>query len=103
VPVIGEVKPVLQATPDQIHIGSSSTGAVERMVRLRSGDGRAFEIFSATLEHADGKVETKKLADGKWQIKFTVQPDSIPSGAMLRVATSCTQQPAIKIPLSFRH
>ena len=99
VPVIGEVKPILQATPGRIQLSSGSSKEVERLVMLRSGDGRDFEVVSATLENAEGEVETKKLADGKWRITLTVQPDTIKPGASIVVTTSVASHAAFLIPL----
>ncbi len=99
VPVIGTVRPILQATPEQIKLSSGSSEEVERLVMLRSGDGRAFEILSATLDKADGKVEFNKRADGKWQIKLTVLPDSIKHDAVIIFKTSQEAQETITIPL----
>jgi len=99
VPVIGEVKPILQATPDRIRLSSDSSKEVERLVMLRSGDGRDFEVVSAKLENADGEVEARKLADGKWRITLTVQPATIKPGASIVVATSVASHATLSIPL----
>ena len=102
VPIIGEVKPIIQATPATLHFSSGSPKEVERLVMLRSGDGRAFEVLSGTLENADGKVETSKLADGKWQVKLTIRPDSIKPGASVVLKTSIAAQEIIAIPVQIR-
>ena len=101
VPVIGEVKPILQATPDRIRLSSDSSKEVERLVMLRSGDGRDFEVVSAKLENADGEVEARKLADGKWRITLTVQPSTIKPDATIRIETSIGSE-GMKIPLTRR-
>ncbi|MBN2162436.1 MAG: DUF1573 domain-containing protein [Pontiellaceae bacterium] len=99
VPVIGTVDPVIQATPNKIQIASSASGTVDRLVMLRSGVGRAFEITSAKLENADGQVEFKKLADGKWQLKLKIQPSTIKPDASIVIKTSIEAQEAITIQL----
>lgn len=99
VPVIGEVKPILQATPAKIQLSSNSAKTAERLVMLRSGDGRDFEIVSARLENAEGSVEIKKLVGGKWQIKLSIQPDSIKPDASVFVTTSVCVQEIISISL----
>ena len=69
------------------------------MVMLRSGDGREFEGVSAKLENAEGGVEAKRLADGKWRITLTVKPDTIKPGASIVVTTSVASHAALSIPL----
>jgi hypothetical protein len=100
VPIIGDVKPIVEATPEQIQFSSGSSSKAERLVMLRSGDGRAFEILSANLENAEGTVTTKKLAEGKWQVRLSIQPDSIQPNATLRIKTSIESHGTITIPLS---
>ncbi len=100
VPVIGTVKPIIQATPDKIQLSAGSSKEVERLVMLRSGDGRPFEILSSRLENADGSVETKKLTDGKWQVKLLIQPASIKPDASIVIKTSVAFQDFIVIALS---
>ncbi len=102
VPVIGIVKPIIQVVPGQIQFSARSSKATERLIMLRSGDGRAFEILSAKLESGEGAVEIKKLAESRWQLKLTVVPDSLPVGLTVQVETSCKGQPKIVIPLSLR-
>lgn len=99
VPVIGSVKPVLQATPERIQLSAGSSKDVERVIMLRSGDGRAFEVLSAKMENAEGKVAFKKLAEGAWRIKLTVQPDTIQPGASIIIKTSIESQDTNLIPL----
>ncbi len=109
VPVIGMVKPIIQVVPEEITFSSRSTNKVERLVMLRSGDGRAFEVLSAKLsegseskeEQSEGSVEIKKLAEGRWQLKVSVVPDSLSSGSAVQVQTSCKGQSKITIPLEF--
>jgi len=59
--------------------------------------GREFEILSSTLENAEGEVEAKKLANGKWRITLTVKPDTIKPGAAIVVTTSVALQHTISI------
>lgn len=99
VPVIGTVRPVIQAVPDRIQLSANSINAIERLVMLRSGDGRPFEILSATLENADGSVKIKKLTKGKWQCLIAIMPDAVKPNAVLRVETSGSAQLVIAIPL----
>ncbi len=109
VPVIGMVKPIIQVVPEEITFSSRSTNKVERLVMLRSGDGRAFEVLSAKLsegleskeEKSEGSVEIKKLAEGRWQLKVAVVSDSLSSGSAVQVQTSCKGQSKITIPLEF--
>ncbi len=102
VPVVGTVNPIIQATPDKIQLSSGSSKEVERLLMFRSGDGRPFEILSAQLENTEGAVESKKLADGKWQIKLSIQPGSIAAESCLRVITSIGPE-SMRIPLSRRN
>ncbi len=99
VPIIGTVRPIIQVVPDQIQFSSRSSKATERLVMLRSGDGRAFEVLSAKLEAAEGSVEIKKLAEGRWQLRVAVVPDSLPAASALQVQTSCKGQSKITVPL----
>lgn len=99
VPVVGDVQPIIQAVPDWIRFPAGSTKTVERVVMLRSGDGRPFDILSAELGNADGSVETQKLADGRWQVKVSVRPNSIQPDAGLSVKTTCSLQAVVGIPL----
>ncbi len=96
------MKPIIQVVPGQIQFSARSSKATERLIMLRSGDGRAFEILSAKLESGEGAVEIKKLAESRWQLKLTVVPDSLPVGLTVQVETSCKGQPKIVIPLSLR-
>jgi hypothetical protein len=102
VPVIGEVKPIIQATPEKIQLSANSSNTVERLVMLRSGDDRAFEILSATLQNSEGTVETKKLTDGKWQVKLAIQPDSLKPDASVIIKTSIESQVVVAVFLSIR-
>ena len=89
VPIIGTVRPIIQVVPEQIQFSSRSSKATERLVMLRSGDGRPFEVLSAKLEKGEGSVETKKLAEGRWQLKVAVVPDSLSMASTVQVQTSC--------------
>ena len=100
VPVIGTVKPVIQVVPEEITYSSRSANTIERLVMLRSGDGCPFEIVSATL--SEGSVEIKKLAEGRWQLKVAVVPDSLSEGSAVQVQTSCKSQSVIMVLLSVR-
>jgi len=102
VPIIGTVKPIIQVVPAQIQFSTRSTNATSRLIMLRSGDSRPFDVLSATLEPGKGSVETKKLSDGRWQLKLSVVPDSLSAGSSVQIKTSCKSQPAITIPLSVR-
>ncbi len=99
VPVIGTVKPIIQVVPEAIAYSSRSTNNVERLVMLRSGDGRSFEVLSARLENAEGSVGMKQLSETRWQLKVAVVPDSLLSTSTVRVETSCKGQPKITVPL----
>jgi hypothetical protein len=99
VPVIGTVTPIIQATPDKIALSSGRSKEVERIVMLRSGDGRSFNVLSAHLEQADGKVDAQKLADGKWTVTLSVQPGSIQPEAFIIIKTSIESQSTISIPV----
>lgn len=98
VPVTGAVKPVIQVVPEQIQFSSRSTNDTERLVMLRSGDGRKFDVLSAELVDADGQVELSKLADDRWQLKVAVKPNSIMTGTKLKLETSSQLQSFIEIP-----
>ncbi|MCK4564779.1 MAG: DUF1573 domain-containing protein [Verrucomicrobia bacterium] len=102
VPVIGIVRPIIQVVPEQIQFSSRSSKATERLVMLRSGDGRPFEVLSAKLEKGKGSVEAKKLAEGRWQLKVAVVPGSLSKGSAVTVETSCSMQKRITVPLSVR-
>ena len=99
IPVVGDVTPILQATPEQIRLSSTSAGGVKRMAMLRSGDGRAFDLLSAELKDAEGTVSFKKLSEGKWQLSLTVQAETVAPGAAVEVKTSLKSQSLIRIPL----
>ena len=99
IPVVGDVTPILQATPEQIRLSSTSAGEVKRMAMLRSGDGRAFDLLSAELKDAEGTVSFKKLSEGKWQLSLSVQAESVAPGAALEVKTSLESQALIRIQL----
>jgi hypothetical protein len=99
IPVVGDVTPILQATPEQIRLSSTSAGEVKRMAMLRSGDGRAFDLLSAELKDAEGTVSFKKLSEGKWQLSLSVQAESVAPGAAMEVRTSLESQALIRIPL----
>ncbi|NLX25654.1 MAG: hypothetical protein GXY61_06810, partial [Lentisphaerae bacterium] len=99
IPVVGDVTPILQATPEQIRLSSTSAGGVKRMAMLRSGDGRAFDLLSAELKDAEGTVSFKKLSEGKWQLSLSVQAESVAPGAALEVKTSLESQALIRIQL----
>jgi len=100
IPVLGTVKPIIQVVPGQIRFSARSTNSTERLVMLRSGDGRPFEILSADLESADGSVKTEKLAEDRWQCKLSIIPNSLSEKSTLRIMTSSKLQPAITIPLT---
>ena len=102
VPVIGTVTPIIQVVPGQIQFSARSFKATERLIMLRSGDGRAFELLSAKLESAEGSVEIKKLADDRWQLKLTVVPDNLSQQSSVQIETTCKSQPTIAVPLSVR-
>lgn len=99
VPVVGTIRPVIQSSPETILFNSSATGEVERQVMLRSGDGRSFDIVSASLENAEGSVATERLVDGKWRIRLSVQPKSIVNGSVLHIRTSLEAQSVLDFPL----
>lgn len=100
VPVIGTVKPVIQTTPEKIQFATRSSNATERLVMLRSGDGRLFDILSANLENSDGSVDVVKLSDNRWQCRLSIVPNKLLPGSVLRIMTSSKFQPEITVPLS---
>lgn len=102
VPVIGTVKPIIQVVPEQIRFSARSSKTAERLIMLRSGDGRPFEVLSAKLESGEGSIDTIKLSDNRWQLKMSAIPDSLSSSSSVRVETSCKSQPTITVPLSVR-
>jgi len=103
VPVIGTVKPIVQVVPEQIRFSSPSSNETDRLVMLRSSDGRPFEILSANLENAEGSVKTLKLADNRWRCCIAIIPANIQSDTHLRVITSSRFQPEIVVSLSAAH
>ena len=103
IPVIGTVKPLLQAVPDCIQLSAKSMHPIERLVMVRSGDDREFDIRSAKLIDVDGEVEWIKLMPDRWKLKLTIKPDSVQLGAKLKLETSSSQQPLIEVPISIPH
>ena len=99
IPVIGTVKPIIQVVPDQIQFSSRSSKPTERLIMLRSGGGRPFEILSAELEKVAGSVEIEKLVNGKWQCRITIMPATIESGATLKLKTSIESMEKIDISI----
>ena len=77
---------------------------------LRSGDGRPIEVLSAKLSEgaeakekkSEGLVEIKKLAEGRWQLKVAVVPDSLSLGSAMLIETSCKGQSMLRVPLLVR-
>ena len=102
VPIAGVVEPILKATPDQIAFSSNSTGTINRIVMVRSADGRPFDIGSVELRGAEGEVRFKKLAEGKWQINAELHPASIKPAASMVIETSVESLQTMHIPLSVR-
>jgi hypothetical protein len=100
VPVIGNVKPIIQVVPEQIQFSSRSTNETERLVMLRSGDGRPFEVVAAKLENIEGLVESTKLGDSCWQCRLAVVPSSVQPHANLRVETSSPHASEIRVPIN---
>ncbi|MDF7801992.1 DUF1573 domain-containing protein [Pontiellaceae bacterium B1224] len=98
VPVIGTVKPIIQIVPEKIQFTGRPAKETERLVMLRSGDGRTFEVFSAKLAKGEGSVVIKRLADDRWQLKLMVQPDTIQPGASIIIKTSIESQDTNLIP-----
>lgn len=99
VPVIGTVNPFIQVVPEQVQIVSGLDHPVERLVMLRGGSDRLFDILSAELLHADGQVEILKLAETRWQLKLSISSGTIESGARLKIKTTCEGQTVIEIPI----
>lgn len=102
VPVIGTVKPIILVVPEQVRFSARSSKVTERLIMFRSGDGRPLQILSTTLENGKGEVESKKLADDRWQLRLSVTSDSLSSTSSVQVETSCKSQPTITVPLSVR-
>ncbi|MCK4565083.1 MAG: hypothetical protein KAU94_10470, partial [Verrucomicrobia bacterium] len=92
----------IQVVPGQIRFTSRSAKATERLIMLRSGDGRAFEVLSAKLEAAEGSVEIKKLSENRWQLRVAVVPANLSETSSVQIKTSCKSQPIITVPLSVR-
>lgn len=99
VPVIGTVKPVIQTVPESILLSGDSTNAVERLVMLRSADGRPFEVVAARLAEAEGTASLEKLDAGRWRCRVSVVPASIGASAFLVLETDGLQAGSIRVPL----
>jgi hypothetical protein len=99
VPVVGIIKPFIQVVPECIQLNSGPTKEVERLIMLRSGDGRAFDILSAEWVRTEGQVTFSKRAAGRWQIKVIISPASIEPGSVLQIETSCAGQRTVVVPL----
>ena len=99
VPVVGTVDSILKATPDKIEFSSETDGPISRLVMLRSSDQRSFDVESAELRGAEGDVTFKELAKGKWQLSLSLNPESVPSDAVLMIKTSINSQKMISVPL----
>ena len=84
--------------PESIRLTNKSARPVERFVMLRSE--KPFEITDSVLEHAEGTVRIEKPAPGTWKIRLTLVPGGLGSGAVLRIRTTCPQQPDIAVLLS---
>lgn len=99
VPMIGTVKPVIQVVPDSILLSGDSTNAVERLVLLRSDDGRPFEVVAARLAGAEGTASLEKLDAGRWRCRVSVVPASVRASAFLVLETDGVQAGSIRVPL----
>ena len=99
VPMVGTVKPVIQVVPEQIRFSTRSKNATERLVMLRSGDERPFEVLFADLENTSGSIDVVKLADDRWQCQLSIVPDGLSPDSALRIMTSSKFQPEITVPL----
>jgi len=97
VPVMGTVKPAIQVVPASIRLSGKTNKPAERLVMLRSE--KPFEVTSASLENAEGSVEPKRLADGKWVLRTVLDASSVQAGARLVAGTTCGQQPQVLVPL----
>lgn len=100
--VSGTVGAIISAIPNQIDLASGSADPVQRLVMLKSQDGRAFDILSAELLNAEGSVETKRISDDRWQCSLSILSASLKPGAALQVTTSCPDQPSFSMPLNMR-
>ena len=99
IPVLGTVDPVIQAVPDRIRMKAGADGLTERLIMLRSGDKRAFEVVSCTLEGAEGSVQAIRHAQDRWSCKLAVRPGSVTANARVRVEISCGSRSEIQVPL----
>lgn len=100
VPVVGVVDSILRATPEEIRLSSQSTGTVKRLIMIRSGDGRSFDLLSAELKNMQGTVEFKKSAKGRWQITLSILSDSLSADASLDIKTSLMSQEILSVPIN---
>lgn len=99
VPVVGNVNPIIQATPEQIQLSSDSTSEVTRLIMLRSGDERAFDVISAELKEVEGSVEISRQSRGIWKVSIRVKPASVHAEAAVVIKTSLASRDVILIPL----
>ncbi|WP_372794438.1 DUF1573 domain-containing protein [Pontiella sp.] len=98
VPILGDIEPMIQVTPERIHLSSSSDKSVERLVMLKSE--QPFEVLSADLESGDAPpVQITRLTDQKWKLALKINPAEA-AGSKLLVKTSCPGQSDIAIPIS---
>ncbi len=99
VPVVGTVKPILQAVPDQILCGIAASNTVKRLVMVRSADGRPFTVLSAELHDVQGTVESTAGMPGQWRISLAIHPGTLASPAALTVTTSLDAGHPLRIPI----
>jgi hypothetical protein len=90
IPLLGTVVPIVQVTPDCITLGASSE-KIERLILLRSGDDRAFEVLSAELQKAEGVVGITQVSPAVWRCAAYIDPASIQEGACLQIRTSASR------------
>lgn len=99
VPVAGVVDPIVRASLNQISFSSDSGAEIKRTFTVSSVDGRPFDVLSARLKGARGKIEFKQLSNGEWRLNLTVSPDSITSSASVVVVTSLESDAPLAVPL----
>lgn len=100
IPIRGAVVPSIQSVPERIVFRAGLETALSRLVML-SGD-TSFDIISAKLVNAKGKVDLDQLHEDHWRCSLVIEPASVGTGAFLRVQTDCADQPEIIIPLELR-
>lgn len=98
VPILGRVKPIVQAVPDMILLNANSSETINRLIMLRSGDNRPFEVKTAAVEGGDGTVSIVKLSASRWQLNVSLPAPRSTSSSVL-ITTSILAQPELILPI----